>query len=114
MPPTTNDADFWWLRYFCGLVLPLGLAVLGAYSLIFLHSYAPFDGHHRDFHFVSVYGRQALAMGVAYLGLSLTLFGNCYAQYHARMVYIYQWIAGPGALMLIVGISWCSWIYIAG
>jgi hypothetical protein len=114
MPLTRTDADFWWLRYFCGLALPVGFMALGIYSLISLHSYSPFDARHRGIYFVSVYGRQAVAMGVAYLGLAVTLFGNCYAQYHDTMAYYYQWIAAPGALMFILGIAWCCWIQLTG
>jgi hypothetical protein len=107
------DTDFWWLRYVCGIALPIGLAVLGLYSFISRHSFAPFDGVHRGIHFVSVYGRQAIAMGLAYLGLALILFGNCYAQYHETMGFYYQRITAPGALMFVVGMVWCVWIYIA-
>jgi hypothetical protein len=105
------NTDFWWLRYFCGLALPVGFTVLGIYSLISRHSYAPIDGIHRGIYFTSVYGWQAIAMGVTYLGLALTLFGNCYAQYHEKMAYYYEWFAGPGALTLSAGFIWFLWTF---
>ncbi len=51
-------------------------------------------------------------MGSAYLGLALTLFGGCYAQYHDRMGFYYQRFSIPGLLMFIFGIIWCAWIYL--
>ena len=114
MPLTNTDTDFWWLRYFCGLALSLAVAILAGYSLISLHSYAPFDGRHRGIHFVSVEGTLAQAMGIMYLGIALMLFGSCYAQYQEKMAYYYQWIVLPGALMMISGIIWFFWIHLAG
>jgi hypothetical protein len=109
-----NDTDFWWLRYVCGIALPIIFAAFGIYSLLTQHSLAPFDGMHRGFNFVIVHGRLALASGLTYLGLGIVLFGNCFAQYHDKMGFYYERFVGPGALMLIIGVGWCSWIYLAG
>jgi hypothetical protein len=109
-----NDTDFWWLRYVCGLVLPIGLAIFGVYSLISRHSYALIRTGGRALHFVPVQGEQAILMGVAYLGVALILFANCYAQYHETMAYWYQWILALGLLATLFGMGWCSWIFITG
>jgi hypothetical protein len=108
-----NNTDFWWLRYFCGLVLALGFGLLAIYSLTSLHSYSPIDGIHRGIYFTSVYGWQAVAVGVTYLGVAFMLFGNCYAQYHEKMGYYYQWIAGTGALTFAASFIWflCTFFY---
>jgi hypothetical protein len=105
-----NDTDFWWLRYFCGIALPACFATFGIYSLISHHSISPIDGIHRGIYFTSVYGWQAVAMGVTYLGCALTLFGNCYAQYHEKMAYYYEWFAGTGALTVTAAI-WFLWTF---
>jgi len=111
--PPIGEADFWWQRYFCGLPLAALFALYGTYSLISLHSLSPFDGHSRGIHFVPVTGSQALAMGAAYFGLGVTLFGACYVQNHDRWYRLYPWIAVPGAFMLAVGILACAWIHLS-
>jgi hypothetical protein len=110
MPPTKTDSDFWWLRYFCGLALPIPLALYGVFSMITRHSYTFW----RRSGFVPVTGFQAVLVGMAYLGLALILFANCYAQYHEKMAYHYQWFLAPGAILTVVGSLWCTWIFIAG
>ena len=117
MPPTNTDTNFWWVRYFCGLMLPLITIVYSIYSLIFRHSYSIWfnigiSSGSRGIWFVPVRGEQAVLMGVAYLGVAFMLFANCYAQYHEKMGYYYQWILAPGALMAGVGFFWCSWIFL--
>jgi hypothetical protein len=113
MPLTNTDTNFWWLRYFCGLALPLVLIIWGIYSMISLHSYAiwALRGYLR---FVPVEGEQAVLMGVAYLGMALMLFANCYAQYHEKMGFYYQWLLAPGAILAGGGIMWCAWIFLVG
>jgi len=110
-----GDADFWWLRYFCGLALPLVLVLWGIYSMISLHSYAIWlnagISGRSLIGFVPVEGKQAILMGVAYLGIALALFANCYAQYHDKMGFYYQWILAPGTILAGGGICWCSWIF---
>jgi hypothetical protein len=112
-----GDTDFLWLRYFCGLVLPLALLVGSIYSIIFRHSYSVWfnigiSSGHRGVWFVPVQGKQAVLMGMAYLGVAGMLFANCYAQYHDKMAYHYQWILAAGALFAGVGFFWCSWIFL--
>jgi hypothetical protein len=111
--PPIADADFWWVRYAGGLVAPLLLALWGGYSVLSQHSYAIWALRAR-IRFVPVTGEQAVLMGVAYLGVGIALFANCYAQYHQKMAYYYQWILAPGALMAGGGILWCSSIFLFG
>ncbi len=107
-----SDTDFWWLRYGLGIMLPIALAAWSLYSLVSGHSYAIWsDRHHFLFlYFMPVTGEQAVIMGLAYLGMAVMLFANCYAQYHEKMGYYYQWIMAPGALLAGGGIIWCSLI----
>ena len=116
MPLTNTDADFWWLRYFCGLALPFVLAVWGIYSMISLHSHAIWSNSAMSggfqVSFVPVQGKQAVVMGAAYIGMALALFANCYAQYHEKMAYYYEWILAPGAILAGGGVLWCSWIFL--
>jgi hypothetical protein len=106
-----NDTDFWWLRYGLGLALPVALAAWGAYSILTHHSYAIWAMRYR-FWFVRVEGEQAVLMGVAYIGMALMLFAHCYAQYHEKMGFYYQWLLAPGALLAGGGVMWCSWIFL--
>ena len=88
----------------------------GIYSIITLHSYA-ISGtgfRYRWPHLVPVEGKQAVLMGGAYTGFALVLFANCYAQYHEKMGYYYQWLLASGALLAAGGIVWCSWIFLFG
>jgi hypothetical protein len=103
-----GDNDFWWLRYILGLAVPIGFAGYGVYSLVTQHSYT----YARRLGFVPVSGEQALLMGATYIGIALVLFGNCYAQYHEKMGFYYQWIVAPGALLVIGGFLWCSWLFL--
>jgi hypothetical protein len=109
-----GDTDFWWLRYFCGLALPVVLAIYGDYSILSLHSYAVWINAGISgkplIALIPVEGKQAILMGVAYLGIALALFANCYAQYHEKMGFYYQWILAPGVIVAGVGLFWCSWI----
>jgi len=118
MPLTNTDINFWWLRYFCGLALPVVLAVWGIYSIISLHSYAIWLNagiSGRSFiAFVPVEGKQAVLVGVAYLGIALALFANCYAQYHEKMGFYYQWLLAPGLLLAGFGFLWSTWIFVFG
>jgi hypothetical protein len=104
-----NDTDFWWLRYGLGIGLPVPMALAGFYSIITQHSYV----YWRRGGFVSIHGFQAVVMGVAYIGIALMLFANCYLQYHEKWAYHYQWHLGIGATMTAVGALWCMWIFIA-
>jgi len=105
-----NDTDFWWLRYVLGVAVPIPIALFGIYSVLLRHSYV----YWRNQGFVPVEGKQAILAGVAYLGIALMLFANCYLQYHEKMAYRYHWFLGLGAIMTAVGAVWCSWIFIAG
>jgi len=109
-----NDTDFWRLRYVCGVALPVAFALCGLYSMISLHSYTIWAGRGYGVHLVAVSGEPALLMGAAYIGIALVLFGNCYAQYHDKMGYYYQWIVGPGAILAGGGVIWCSWLLLLG
>ena len=115
MPLTNTDANFWWLRFFCGLVLPIVFVACGLYSLISQHSYAVWFNAGVSgrgwITFVPVEGNQAVLMGVAYIGIAVALFANFYAQYHEKMGFYYQWLLAPGVILAGVGMSWCSWIF---
>jgi|GEM_PF-3558912 len=108
-----NDTDFWWLRYFLGIAVPIGLFIWGLYSLVTMHSYTVWWLGRGRLNFVPVGGQQAVLMGIAYLGVAVALFAKCYAQYHERMGYFYQWILAPGMLLAGGGVVWCSWIFLA-
>jgi hypothetical protein len=116
MPLANTDTNFWWLRYFCGWALPLLLVFWGIHSIISLHSYAIWFNvgvyGKSLIAFVPVEGKQAVLVGVAYMGIALALFANCYAQYHEKMGFYYQWILATGALLAGVGFFWCSWIFL--
>jgi len=118
MPLTNTDTDFWWLRYFCGLALPLVLLVWGSYSIIYLHSYAIWINAGISgkslIAFVPVEGKQAILVGIAYMGIALALFANCYAQYHEKMGFYYEWILAPGVLLAGFGFLGCTWIFVFG
>jgi hypothetical protein len=105
-----NDTDFWWLRYGLGIALPIPITLFAVYSVVMRHSYV----YWRSRGLVPVEGTQAIVAGVAYLGIALMFFANCYLQYHEKMAYSYHWYLGAGALMATVGTLWCSWIFIAG
>jgi hypothetical protein len=109
MPPTKFDNDFWWLRYFGGIAVPIFLLIVGLSSIIFQHSYAIW-GQRGLLHFVPVEGRQAIIMGAVYLGAALMLFAQCHLQYHEKMAYYYQWPLAVGALVAGGGIIWYTWI----
>lgn len=109
-----GDTDFWWLRYGLGIAAPILLFLSGIYSVISLHSYAIWAGRGYGIHLVAVSGKQAILMGVSYMGIALALFANCYAQYHDKMGFYYQWILAPGAILAGGGIMWCSWIFLLG
>jgi hypothetical protein len=106
-----NDTDFWWLRYGLGVAVPAALAAWGVYSIVTLHSYA-IARMGRGIQFIPVKGEQAALMGVAYLGMALIFFANCYAQYHEKMGFYYQWLLVPGWLLTAGGIVWCSWLFL--
>ena len=106
-----SDTDFWWLRYFMGIAVPIALSVYGIYSILTRHSYAVW-GWRSHVQFVPVEGEQAVLMGAAYLGIALALFANCYAQYHEKMGYYYQWLLAAGMLAAGVSVCWCSWIFL--
>ncbi len=67
-----NDTDFRWLRYGLGIVLPLALTAGGIYSILTLHAYA-ISGY-RGMRLIPVEGRQAIFMGVAYIGIAVMFF----------------------------------------
>jgi hypothetical protein len=106
-----NDTDFWWLRYVLGVAVPAALTAWGVYSIVTLHSYA-IGRMGRGIQFIPVKGEQAILMGVAYIGVAVMLFSNCYAQYHESMGFYYQWLLASGALMTTVGVLWCSWLFL--
>jgi hypothetical protein len=109
-----NDTDFWYLRYGLGIVLPLVIAAYGIYSLVSGHSFTIWGlTGRRSLHLIPVQGEQAYLMGMTYLGIALMLFASCYAQYHEKMGFYYQWILAPGALAAGLGEAWCSWIFVA-
>jgi hypothetical protein len=103
-----SETDFWWLRYGLGIAVPLPFIGCGIYSIVTQHSYT----YLRNVGFVPVEGKQAILMGIACIGIALSLFANCYAQYHEKMAYYYQWILGPGAILAGGGFLWCSWIFL--
>jgi hypothetical protein len=105
-----NDTDFWWLRYGLGIALPVLIGIFGLDSIVTQHSYVLW----RRGGIVPIHGLQAVVMGVAYLGIALMLFANCYLQYHEKGAWYYEWPLGVGALMTAVGAIWCMWIFIAG
>ncbi len=107
------DTDYWWLRYVLGIAVPIVLVSCSVYSLATMHSYAIWALRYTLFRFVPVEGEQAILMGIAYLGMAMMLFANCYAQYHEKMGYFYQWIFVPGILLAGGGILWCSWIFLS-
>ena len=104
-----NDTDFWWLRYVLGIAVPIGLWAWGLYSIVTQNSYI----YWRRVGFVPVHGEQAILIGVASIGVALAFFAYCYAQYHEKMGFYYQWLFVPGALLAIGGYWWCNWIFIA-
>ncbi|HEV3271849.1 MAG TPA: hypothetical protein VGZ93_06685 [Candidatus Methylacidiphilales bacterium] len=108
-----NDTDFWWLRYVLGIAVPVVLTMWGIYSIVTRHSYAIWALRY-SLRFVPVEGKQAILMGVAYLGIAIILFANCYAQYHDKMGFYYQWILAPGVIMAGGGIFWCGSIFLFG
>jgi hypothetical protein len=109
MPPTYRDADFWWLRYFCGIALPAFFGIAGACSLIFRHSYAVWAPRY-SIKFVPVEGEQAILWGIAYLGVALALFANFYMQYHDKMGFYYEWPLALGMIAAGGGIMWYVWL----
>ncbi len=104
-----SDTDFWWLRYGLGIGASVPFALFGAYSVITRHSYV----YQRGIGFVTVHDTQAVIIGVAYLGIALMFFANCYLQYHPKAGFYYQWPLGLGAILTIIGVGWCSWIFLA-
>ena len=111
--PPAYDLSFWWLRHGLGIATPIALVRGGIYSLLSLHSYAIWcDRYVRGLYFVKVDGEQAVLMGVAYLGMALTFFASCYAQYHSKMGFYYQWLVAPGIILAIGGVLWCSFIFL--
>ena len=108
-----SGPDFWWLRYGLGVAVPIALAIWGAYSIATLHSYAIWcDRYVRGLDFVKVNGEQAVLMGIAYWGVALAFFASCYAQYHYKMGFYYQWLVAPGVILAIGGVLWCSLIFL--
>jgi hypothetical protein len=105
-----NDTDFWWLRYGLGLALPVPMALFGAYSIVARHSYV----YWLRSGLVPVHGTQAVFAGVAYLGLALMFFSNCYLQYDEKAGFHYGWPLALGAIMTAVGALACMWLFIAG
>jgi hypothetical protein len=89
-----------------------GLFVCGVCSLIAGRSYAVGPGFARHITIVPVQGEQAYLMGMAFLGLPLMLFAQCYAQYEEKWAYRYEWLLAPGAVAAGVGVFWCSWIFL--
>ena len=106
-----GNTDFWWLRYVLGIAAPVLLTGCGIYSILARHSYAIW-GLRSHMQLVPVEGEQAVLMGAAYLGIALALFANCYAQYHEKMGYYYQWLLAAGMLAAGVSVCWCSWIFL--
>jgi hypothetical protein len=109
MPLTNRDADFWWLRYFCGLALPMFFGGAGIFSIVSRHSYAVWAPRF-SLKLVSVDGEQAILWGVVYLGMALALFANCYMQYHGKMGFYYEWPLALGAIAAGGGIMWYVWL----
>jgi len=107
-----RDTEFWWLRYGLGIIAPLALAAGSLCSLFSGHSYAIWSDRHRGIYLVPVGGEQAVLMGASYLGFAIILFANCFAQYHDKMGFYYQWILAPGALLAGGGAIWCSLIFL--
>jgi hypothetical protein len=111
-----DDPGYWWLRYVLGIAAPIALLGLGLYSIMARHSYAITATRHRRviIWFVPVQGEQAILMGVAYIGIAVVLFAYCYAQYHEKLGFYYEWILAPGGILACGGILWCSWISLVG
>ena len=114
LPPRLSETNFRLMRYGLGLAVPIGFSGYGIYSLVTQHSYAIWAMRGYGIRLVPVFSEQAMLMGAAYFGLALVLFGNCYAQYHEKMGYYYQWIVGPAALLAGGGVLWSSWIFLLG
>lgn len=106
-----NDTDYWCLRYVMGITLPMIFIADGLYSVLTRHSYTVWSLA-RHLRVVPVQGEQAVLMGVAYLGVAIALFANCYMQYHEKMGFYSLWILALGALLAGGGELWCSWIFL--
>lgn len=107
-----SDTDFWWMRYFVGIFLPIVFASVGSISLFTRHSAAIWSSRGSGIQIIPVSGEQAILMGFAYIGIAMLLFAEYYAQYHERMGFYYQWIELPGAILSGGGILWCSLIFL--
>jgi hypothetical protein len=106
---TNQDTDFWWLRYFCGIALPLFFSIAGTFSIVSRHSYAVWAPS-RSLRLVPVDGEAAVLWGIAYVGVALALFANCYMQYHDKMGFYYEWPLALGVLAAGGGIMWYVWL----
>lgn len=111
LPP--HPTDFWIKRWLFGIALPGALVCYGVYSLITEHSYAIARAFNR-IEFVEVSGFQATLMGIAYIGAALALFSYCYAPYSERFCGVSDYGLAAGLLGTMIGVGWCSWIFLAG
>jgi hypothetical protein len=112
MLQSNRDADFWWLRYFGGIVLPACLSLGGIVSIILQRSYAVWAVRF-SLKFVPVTGEQAVLWGIAFLGVALALFANCYMQYHDKMGFHYEWPLAAGIIAAAGAIIWYGWSVMA-
>jgi hypothetical protein len=101
------DLSFWWLQRGLGILLPSALTVAGIYSIVTHHAY--FISRNQPY-YVPLRGEQAVLIGVAYIGIAVMLFANCYAPYHQKMGFYDQWLLALGAVLAGGGILWCCWI----
>ncbi|MGI5869181.1 MAG: hypothetical protein ACOX9C_07050 [Kiritimatiellia bacterium] len=111
LPPTR--AEFWFKKWFLGVCCSLSLVVYGLHSILSQSSYA-IGKTCRTLVFVKVLGFQAVLMGVAFIGFGVALFSGCCTPYSKRLSEFEDLGLAMGLLMMVVGIGWCSWIFLAG
>jgi hypothetical protein len=110
----SHPTDFWIKRWFFGVGISCMLNVIGVASLVFQHSYAIGSAGRSHSTLVEVFGFQAILMGVAYLGLGLSLFSYAFAPYSDRLSAFSEYGIAVGLPIAAVGMMWCSWIFLTG
>ena len=109
-PP--SPTEFWITRWFFGIACSLSFLAYGLYSILSRNSYAVGLARFYGIVFVEVSGLQAALMGMAYIGIALALFSKCYAPYSKRLSGYDEYGGAFGLLVAIIGIGWCSWIFL--
>jgi uncharacterized membrane protein YphA (DoxX/SURF4 family) len=109
LPSTARE--FWFTRWFCGVIAPLVLSGCGIYSLTTKHSYVL--ARNQPYCILEVTGFKATLMAIVFFGFALALFSACHAPYSKLSNYS-QYGETIGLLAACIGIFWCYWLILIG